>query len=101
MPSSPSPPIGRRPAALPPLATTAAGPQAFTAGRLVAWQFHPEVTQEVVARWVKGIADELGGRGVDADALIAESADRAADARRRCHALVDAVLERLGAVRRG
>ncbi|HLH47099.1 MAG TPA: gamma-glutamyl-gamma-aminobutyrate hydrolase family protein [Acidimicrobiales bacterium] len=86
---------------VPSLATTAAGPQAFMAGRLVAWQFHPEVTQDVVARWVKEIADELGGRGVDPDALIAESADRAADARRRCHALVDAVLGRIGAVRQG
>jgi len=49
-------------------------PQAFRLGD-AAWsvQFHPEVTREIVARWVEEAPDEVPG---GADALLAETEER-------------------------
>ncbi len=66
------------------------GVQAFTIGRHLGVQFHPEVTAAHVAGWV-----DMGGRaeleriGVDPDRLIADAAANEPDARRRTAQLVD------------
>ncbi len=66
---------------LPPGATlvaeSEAGPQAFVAGRSLGLQFHPEVTTEIMADWVRVYRHELDADGVDPDALLEETARRA------------------------
>jgi GMP synthase-like glutamine amidotransferase len=48
-------------------------PQAFRIGRSVGVQFHPEVTQELVAEWVSSCAPEyFRSRGVSAEQFMAD-----------------------------
>jgi GMP synthase (glutamine-hydrolysing) len=82
-----------------------AGPQGFAvedaAGRLrlVAWQFHPEVSPDILERWVSEDAEVLPGQGVDGEAFVAETRQRAAFARAEAHALVDVTLDAMALVR--
>lgn len=82
-----------------------AGPQGFAVEsaqgrlRLVAWQFHPEVSPEILDRWVSADADSLRRRSIDVPALMAETRDRAEVARASTHALVDVTLDAMGLVR--
>jgi GMP synthase-like glutamine amidotransferase len=83
-----SPPPGARV-----LAATEAGPQAYRLGRMMAWQFHPEVSPQIVRRWGAGSREQAERAGVDLEQLYDETDALAPDARQRTHALVDAFLD--------
>jgi GMP synthase-like glutamine amidotransferase len=79
--------------AAPPRATVHArsrvGPQAISVGRVVAVQFHPEVTDAIVARWASGDAEALHRHGVDPGALVEGTRVRAHENERQTRALMD------------
>jgi GMP synthase-like glutamine amidotransferase len=75
------------------LASSPAGPQAFRIGRMLAWQFHPEVTTGIVQRWADGSGRTLSEAGVDVEQMQSDTQAVADEARERCHALVDAFLD--------
>lgn len=83
------------------LATNDVGVQAFTVGRHLAVQFHPEVDAAQLRAWIEhgGLA-EVEEAGLDAATLLAETAAQEAAARRRAGALVDAYLARVAAALR-
>ena len=72
------------------LATNDIGPQAFRHGRALATQFHPEVTNEIVARWSSddGVG-ELAQQGIDRDDLLARTAFETKRSRAAAHRLVN------------
>jgi GMP synthase (glutamine-hydrolysing) len=76
------------------LADNSVGPQAYMIGRSLGLQFHPEVTPEIVADWVALYRHELDQEGVDPDALVEETARRAAGAHAAAWRLFDAFLAR-------
>ena len=80
------------------LADNAAAPQAYTIGRSLGVQFHPEVTVPIVAEWVAFGGDALARHGVDPDRLMAETREREAENRLRAWRLLDAFLDRVAAV---
>ena len=55
------------------LADSSVGPQAYTVGRSLGVQFHPEVTNEIVGEWVSLGGDQL--RSIDLFAGIVKSFD--------------------------
>lgn len=75
------------------LATNVVGVQAFSIGRHVGVQFHPEVDAQQLERWI-----DLGGReivvglGKDPDAILEETAKQEPEAARRADELVGAYL---------
>jgi GMP synthase-like glutamine amidotransferase len=71
------------------LARSPEGPQAVVIGRSLALQFHPEVDAAIVDAWLDWGRSQLADADLDEDALRAETAERAADARRRAFALFD------------
>lgn len=72
------------------LATSDVGPQGFRLGRTLAVQFHPEVTASIVERWSCGPGgDELARHGVDAAALVRETAEQVERVRPAAERLVD------------
>jgi GMP synthase-like glutamine amidotransferase len=77
------------------VAENVAGPQAYTFGRSLGVQFHPEVTPEIVGEWVKSSRPELARRGVDPDLLLEETHARAETSRALAYRLFDAFLERV------
>jgi GMP synthase-like glutamine amidotransferase len=81
---------------LPPTATVIAdspvGPQAFVAGRSLGLQFHPEVTTGIMDDWVRVYAHELEGDGIDPDALLEETVERASESGRMARQLFDRFL---------
>ncbi|MDP9221513.1 MAG: hypothetical protein M3P23_13390, partial [Actinomycetota bacterium] len=87
------------------LGESAAGAQGFAIEtedgvlRLVAWQFHPEVSPEILHRWVSDGVDDLAGVGVDAAAFVAEAEQRAAYSRAEAHALIDVTLDAMSLLR--
>jgi GMP synthase-like glutamine amidotransferase len=80
------------------LADSPAGPQAYTIGRSMGVQFHPEVTPEIVANWVAGGRDELDRECVDADRMLADARALDAENRARAVALFDAFLDRVARI---
>lgn len=78
------------------IADSAAGPQAYTFGRSLGVQFHPEVTPEIMDAWVEAYRHELDQEGVDPDQLLKETYDRAQDSRAAAWRLFDGFLERAG-----
>lgn len=70
--------------------------QAYTIGRGLAVQFHPEITAATVRRWL-----DLGGRepcralGIDPGDLLARTRSEESAARERARALVDAFLDKI------
>ncbi len=71
------------------IAETDVGPQAFVSGRSLGVQFHPEVTPEIMADWVRAYPHELEAEGVDPAGLLEETQRRAADSRRLTWHLFD------------
>jgi GMP synthase-like glutamine amidotransferase len=76
------------------IADSAVGPQAYTIGRSLGVQFHPEVTPEIMDAWVRAYRHELDQEGVDPDLLLDETYRRAADTRAAAWRLFDGFLER-------
>lgn len=79
------------------LASSPAGPQAYRLGRMLALQFHPEVSPDIIRRWGKSAATDAEKYGVNLEAVYLESDRRANDSRRRCHDLVDTFLDQVAA----
>jgi GMP synthase (glutamine-hydrolysing) len=76
------------------IARRRAGPQAFAHGPHLGLQFHPELTAEMMDRWVAAFADELTKAGVDAARLLADTARHAEAAGQAARRLFDAFLAR-------
>lgn len=74
-------------------ASTAAGPQAYRLGRMLALQFHPEVSTEIIRRWGKDAAADAAEHGIDLETVYQQSEQLAEQNRARCYALVDAFLD--------
>ena len=71
-------------------------PQAFTLGRTLALQFHPEITATALELTLAADGeDELHGIGLDPAALLRETREHDDDNQRRAHRLVDAWLDDL------
>jgi GMP synthase-like glutamine amidotransferase len=77
------------------LAETSVGPQAYTIGRSLGVQFHPEVTPEIMDAWVRAYRHELDEHGVDPDRLLVETHERRESARATSLNLLDRFLERV------
>jgi len=80
------------------LAESPAGPQAYTVGRSLGVQFHPEVTNEIVEEWVSLGADQLARHGVDADCLLSETREREPENRSRTWRLLDLFVDRVAGI---
>jgi GMP synthase (glutamine-hydrolysing) len=76
------------------LADSPAGPQAYTFGRSLGLQFHPEVTPQIMDSWVAVYRHELDREGVDPDQLLEDTYARADDTRAAAWRLFDGFLER-------
>jgi GMP synthase-like glutamine amidotransferase len=74
------------------IADSEAGPQAYVIGRSLGLQFHPEVTPQIMERWVAVYRHELDREGVDPDQLLEDTHRRAADARAGAWRLFDGFL---------
>jgi GMP synthase-like glutamine amidotransferase len=77
------------------LAHSAAGPQAYTIGRSLGVQFHPEVTVDIVRDWILGGRDKLERHGLDPQRLLAETREQDAANRERAWRLMDAFASRV------
>ncbi len=80
------------------IADSPIGPQAYTIGRSLGLQFHPEVTPEIMDAWVAVYRDELEREGVDPDRLLEETRRRADQSRAAAWGLFDAFLQRVAGV---
>lgn len=87
------------PSAATPVADTAAGPQAFTAGRSLALQFHPETDPSLMRLWLDdaGYA-EFAAAGLDPEKVLAETCRQAPAAAERARRLIDLFLARSAAM---
>ncbi|MBX5469498.1 MAG: type 1 glutamine amidotransferase [Thermoleophilaceae bacterium] len=77
------------------LADSPVGPQAYTIGRSLGIQFHPEVTPEIMEEWVRVYRHELDAEGVDPDRLLEETYERAEASRAHAWRLLGAFLDRV------
>jgi GMP synthase-like glutamine amidotransferase len=77
------------------IAENDAGPQAYVIGQSMGVQFHPEVTPDIMDDWVKVYRHELDAAGVDPDALLAETVERAPAAAAAAQQLLDVFLGRV------
>jgi GMP synthase-like glutamine amidotransferase len=84
------------PAGTPVLARTALANQAFTAGRSLGLQFHPELTPSVLECWLDvGGEAELAAQGIDTTALLAQTRSLADDAATRTRELVRCFVQKV------
>lgn len=74
------------------IADSPAGPQAYAIGRSLGVQFHPEVTPEIMDRWVSVYRHELDREGVDPDQLLKDTYERADHTRAAAWKLFDGFL---------
>jgi GMP synthase-like glutamine amidotransferase len=78
------------------VARNAKSSQAFSLGRNLAVQFHPEMSSEILASWMStGGAEEIDKFGLDLEELVRQTAERDAANRERAHRLVDQFLDRM------
>ena len=70
--------------------------QAFRLGRTIGLQFHPEVTQSIVARWTASGADDLIRLGIDPDELREQTRHEVDRTRGASSRLVDWFLAEVG-----
>jgi len=77
------------------IAETDAAPQAFVSGRNLGLQFHPEVTPEIMDEWVRAYPHELEAEGVDPHSLLAETRQRAEQAKQTTWRLLNAFRDRV------
>lgn len=75
------------------IADTDVGPQAYVIGRSLGLQFHPEVTPEIMDAWVQTYRHELDADGVDPDALLEETRQRAPVSRNLAERLLNRYLD--------
>jgi GMP synthase-like glutamine amidotransferase len=80
-----------------PLAWTDMAPQAFAHGRHLGLQFHPEVTAELIEEWLEVDRRKLALRGLDHDALLAESRELDAQAAQAARTLFERYFDRVAA----
>lgn len=84
------------PAGLAAIARTPVAEQAFTCGRSLGLQFHPEITEPMLAGWLaNGGAEHARALGVDPDELVAETARQADESAARADVLVGRFLDRV------
>ena len=77
------------------IARNSVASQAFSYGRSLALQFHPELTAATLQGWLQhGGADEVIADGQDPDALLAHTRSEESAAVARTNTLVDAFLNR-------
>lgn len=70
--------------------------QAFRLGRTIGLQFHPEVTESIVARWTVNGADDLIRLGIDPDELREQTRHEVGRTRGASSRLVDWFLAEVG-----
>lgn len=80
------------------IADSPIGPQAYTIGRSLGVQFHPEVTPQIMDTWVAAYRHELDQEGVDPDALLEETLRRADQSRAAAWRLFDGFLDRVAGI---
>ena len=81
------------------IADTEVGPQAYVIGRNLGLQFHPEVTPQIMDNWVHAYRHELDAEGVDPDALLEETKQRAPQARKTTERLLNNFLDGIARLR--
>ena len=81
------------------IADTEVGPQAYVIGRNLGLQFHPEVTPQIMDNWVRAYRHELDAEGVDPDALLEETKQRAPQARKTTERLLNNFLDGIARLR--
>jgi GMP synthase-like glutamine amidotransferase len=83
-----------RPAGADELARNGSGTQVFRVGRSLGVQFHPEMTEGLIASWCRAGADEpLIAAGLDPDWVVEESRHRAVESQPALEAMLDWFLE--------
>jgi len=80
------------------VAESPAGPQAYTVGRNMGVQFHPEVTAEIVAIWVSLDGDAMQRDGLDPARVLAETRERDAENRARALRLMDVFVDQVAGI---
>jgi len=79
-------------------ATTPRAVQAFSVGRNVGVQFHPEIDDHQLRDWLESAAESARDFGHDLEELVAETAREVPEARRRAERLVGLFLRHSGVV---
>lgn len=79
------------------IAMTDVAPQAFTFGRTLALQFHPEIDPYVLDLWLEmeGGCAEVEGEGLVVEELRKETREQEPYSNKRAHDLVDQFLDRI------
>jgi len=77
------------------VARTPVAPQAWSLGRALALQFHPELTPAELESWIDRDADWMQEHHIDTEALLTDARSHQESLRERAHALFDAYWTRI------